>query len=234
MLLRAIDSVKHGPEMLSSTSAAFNNPKSPQKQLIYGASRVAIFSLSCCSWAVLHHTNPQTLGNRKVGDKTQSGRKLLFSHNITLLFQIRGKDFRSNFSSLMLGSQNVWRNIFKSTSGRKNGPILLQVEQFSKFLDTIPFIEGNASMQEHSNYPVKKDLNNAELNIHTDFTECCCSELNNSLCQGTSSWLSYLQQRQSTWQRTSPLQSSSGRKAANHSSSEWGPPACPLGVWGSG
>lgn len=42
-------------------------------------------------------------------------------------------------------------------------------KQFSKFLDTIPFIEGNASMKSPSNYPRKKDLNNAELNIHTVF-----------------------------------------------------------------
>lgn len=49
MLVKAIDSVKHCSEMFSSTSAALNNFKSSQKQLIYGASRVAIFSLSCYS-----------------------------------------------------------------------------------------------------------------------------------------------------------------------------------------
>lgn len=42
-------------------------------------------------------------------------------------------------------------------------------KQFSKFLDLIPFTEGNASMKSHSNYPTKKDLNNAELNIHPGF-----------------------------------------------------------------
>lgn len=69
MLAKAIDSVKRCSEMFSSTSAGLNNFKSSQKQLIYGASRVAIFSLSCYSWAILHYTNPQTLGNTKIGER---------------------------------------------------------------------------------------------------------------------------------------------------------------------
>lgn len=99
----------------------------------------------------------------------------MFSHKLTLLFHIRGKDLGKISASLYL-EVRMYEEIFLKGICK----VWLRQEkmvqfyckcskQFSKFLDTIPFIERNASMKAHSNSPTKKDLNNAGLDVHTGF-----------------------------------------------------------------